>query len=164
MVQTRSQQLTEPQRECLRLVLTHHSSKEIAELLGISPSAVDKRIERAIQMLGVTTRFQAARIIAAEEGGAAYERLPSEPIDVPTTPDPNPRTPLDEPWWLVRRLLGLTPEHGGAGVARNRLSRLRRLSVIVALVFLISMSLVALLNVGETLSDFVAGERDPPRR
>ncbi|RZM36228.1 MAG: sigma-70 family RNA polymerase sigma factor [Sphingomonas sp.] len=46
--------LTEAQRACLRLVLTHHNSKEIAALLGVSPSAIDKRIERAVQVLGAS--------------------------------------------------------------------------------------------------------------
>lgn len=76
-------QLTEAQRECLRLVVAHHSSKEIAEIVGVSPSAVDKRLERAVQLLGVSSRFAAARLLAASEGGPAYEQTTSEPSDLP---------------------------------------------------------------------------------
>ena len=59
--------LTEAQRACLRLVLSHHNSKEIAALLGVSPSAIDKRIERAVQMLRVGSRFEAARLLQRHE-------------------------------------------------------------------------------------------------
>ncbi|MEG8033200.1 sigma factor-like helix-turn-helix DNA-binding protein [Sphingomonas aurantiaca] len=104
MTAGRIDQLTEAQRTCLRLVLTHHNSKEIAALVGVSPSAIDKRIERAIQILGVATRFEAARQLQQHERGGVdevvpprdlvatvgqaptYERLPSEPIDVPSPP------------------------------------------------------------------------------
>ncbi|TFI59815.1 LuxR family transcriptional regulator [Sphingomonas parva] len=103
-------QLTEAQRECLRLVLSHHNSKEIAAKLGVSPSAVDKRIERAVQILRAPSRFAAARALAEHEGGgAASERLPSEPIDVPNEQETASTRAQDEPRWLVRRLLGLPP-------------------------------------------------------
>jgi DNA-binding CsgD family transcriptional regulator len=151
-------QLTEPQRECLRLVLAHHSSKEIAGLLGVSPSAVDKRIERAVQVLGVGSRFAAARMLAAHENGGAYDRLPCEPIDVPEPDADRPPSVSGGPLWLVHRLFGLSPGSGGAGIVRNRLDRLHRLGAIVALMFLVSMSIVALLNVGQTISSFVRGD------
>ena len=75
MTAGRIDQLTEAQRTCLRLVLTHHNSKEIAALVGVSPSAIDKRIERAIQILGVATRFEAARQLQQHERGLAWARL-----------------------------------------------------------------------------------------
>ena len=37
--------LTDKQRECLRLVNLHQSSKMIAPLLGITPEAVDQRTQ-----------------------------------------------------------------------------------------------------------------------
>ncbi|NNM77388.1 helix-turn-helix transcriptional regulator [Sphingomonas sp. ID1715] len=156
-------QLTEAQRECLRLVYAHHNSKEIAEIVGISPSAVDKRIERAVQILGVTTRFVAARMLAAEEGVSAYEQTTSEPIDLPTERSSS-RTAADEPWWLVRRLLGIAPATGGGDEARNPLTKAQRLGVIVALIFLISMSSMALLNLGQTLSSLAHAQRTAPAR
>jgi DNA-binding CsgD family transcriptional regulator len=59
--------LTPGQKACLRLVMQHLSSKEIARELGISPHTVDMRIKRANAALGVSTRFEAARALAACE-------------------------------------------------------------------------------------------------
>jgi DNA-binding CsgD family transcriptional regulator len=156
-------QLTEAQRECLRLVYAHHNSKEIAEIVGISPSAVDKRIERAVQILGVSSRFAAARMLTAEEGGPAYEQTTSEPFDLPSAPGSS-RTAAGEPLWLVRRLLGLQPIAGSGEEARNPLTKGQRLGVIVALIFLISMSSMALLNLGQTLSSLAGPSRTAPDR
>lgn len=164
MGDVRTDQLTEAQRACLRLVLSHHNSKEIAEIVGVSPSAVDKRLERAVQVLGATSRFAAARMLAAVEGGAAYERLPSDSFDLPDADTIAQSSPPDGLWWLVHRLLGLSPRTGGGELARNPLSRLSRLGVVIVLVFLISMSSVALLNVGQTLSSFVTRSSPAARR
>ena len=156
-------QLTEAQRECLRLVYAHHNSKEIAEIVGISPSAVDKRLERAVQLLGATSRFAAARMLAADEGGPAYEQTTSEPFDLPSSHSFS-RTADNEPLWLVRRLLGMSPVAGSGGEARNSLTKGQRLGVIVALIFLISMSSMALLNLGQTLSSLAGPPRSAPDR
>ena len=167
--------LTEPQRACLRLVATHHNSKEIAHLLGVSPSAVDKRIERAVQLLGVRSRFAAARALAAHEGTPigepepvpdeqASDRLPCDPIDLPVTPSSPAQTAQDEPWWLVRRLLGLSsPGHRVGGRTRNDLTMLQRLGLIMAVTLFVAVSSVAVLNMAVTLSGIV-GEHRPGRR
>lgn len=81
MTSTRFDRVTEPQRECLRLVLTRHNSKEIAQTLGVSPVTVDKRIGRAVGTLGVATRFEAARLLALHEGGT-YQPLVYQPPDI----------------------------------------------------------------------------------
>jgi DNA-binding CsgD family transcriptional regulator len=54
--------LTNGQRDCLRLVSEHFSSKEIARVLDISPHTVDQRLKRATNLLDVPTRFEAARM------------------------------------------------------------------------------------------------------
>ncbi len=167
--------LTEPQRACLRLVATHHNSKEIAHLLGVSPSAVDKRIERAVQMLGARSRFAAARALVASEGNMAAEtdpaaerqtsdRLPCDPFDLPPARVPQPETAPDEPWWLVRRLLGLSsPGHRIGGRNRNDLTVLQRLGLIMAVTLFVAVSSVAVLNMAVTLSGIV-GKHHPVRR
>lgn len=81
MVTPRFDRVTEPQRECLRLVLTRRNSKEIAQALGISSHTVDKRLERAIAALGATSRFDAARILAEHEGGVSSGRSPGTPYE-----------------------------------------------------------------------------------
>lgn len=48
-------------KECLRLAGRHYSSKEMARILGISKHTVDQRLRHATQLLGATSRFEAAR-------------------------------------------------------------------------------------------------------
>jgi DNA-binding CsgD family transcriptional regulator len=72
-VADRLSKLTEGQLDCLRLVDQHLSSKEIAVELGISPHTVDQRIRQALQVLGVSRRAQAARIVA--QFSEPYQRL-----------------------------------------------------------------------------------------
>lgn len=157
-------QLTEAQRECLRLVFTRHNSKEIAEIVGVSPSAIDKRIERAVQLLGVPSRFAAARMLADAEGRSTYDRAPSETFDIHEPTHSGASNGPDGPWWLVHRLLGIAPGSGSEGQVRNPLGRLQRLGVIVGLAFLIAMTSVALVNMGQTLSSMAVASRSAPGR
>ena len=82
-------QLTPAQLDCLRLVDRHLSSKEIAAELDISPHTVDQRIRRALQVLGVERRAQAARLVAQQSG--PYQRLIHQsPYVEPAAPDRQP--------------------------------------------------------------------------
>lgn len=56
--------LSDAQRECLRLVNLHLTSKEIAIQLDVSRHTVDQRIDLACKKLGVSTRKEAARLLA----------------------------------------------------------------------------------------------------
>jgi len=90
MESDRIQKLTEAQRTCLRMVLMHLSSKDIARELGISPHTVDQRLRMAIQALGVANRFEAARILAKYESptpyqSAIYQSPHVAPAPVPAT-------------------------------------------------------------------------------
>lgn len=72
--------LSDAQRDCLRLVAEHRSSKEIARLLMISPHTVDQRLKRATNILAVDSRFEAARLLVNHERQHGpihplYERL-----------------------------------------------------------------------------------------
>jgi len=193
MTAGRIDQLTEAQRACLRLVLTHHNSKEIALIFGVSPSAIDKRIERAIQILGVGTRFEAARRLQEHERGetddgvlvrdrlpsnpatiavtvtepashaeqyATYERLPSEPFDVPSAASKPANSDQIEPWGLVRRFLGLSGGSGSTGVARNRFSIGNRIYRLLALMGLIAVTSMAVVNMAMTLTTLLRSNRD----
>ncbi len=78
--------LTESQRAYLRLVLAHQSSKEIAQQFGISAHTVDKRIKEAMRILGVGSRIEAAKILAAAEAPSAVAAIkPPSPIALPET-------------------------------------------------------------------------------
>jgi len=159
MTAGRIDQLTEAQRACLRLVLSHHNSKEIAAIEGVSPSAIDKRIERAVQILGVGTRFEAARRLSDHEGGPTYERLPSEPIDVPNTPFPTADDAATEPWGLVHRFIGSDPSGGFEGAARNRLSKGSRLIRLIGLTVMIAIASMAIVNMAMTLTSLLRSSR-----
>ena len=68
--------LSQGQIDCLLLVNQHHSSKEIAVRLGISPHTVDQRIRGALEKLGVDRRGEAARLVAATiPHDETYQRL-----------------------------------------------------------------------------------------
>lgn len=73
----RSVLLTEGQRECLRLVAELRTSRQIAQQLRISPNAVDARIRRSIEVLGVGSRAEAARLLVSEE---EFHNLLGQPV------------------------------------------------------------------------------------
>src|SRR5947209_18559976 len=62
--------LTQRERECLRLVDQHLSSKQIARELGMSKTSVDTYCDRARRKLGVEDRYAAARIARQLDVGA----------------------------------------------------------------------------------------------
>lgn len=64
--------LTDAQRECLRLVMAGYKSKEIAHELGIGVDAVNKRLAAAKTAIGASSRFTAARHLAAFEAKEPY--------------------------------------------------------------------------------------------
>jgi DNA-binding CsgD family transcriptional regulator len=81
--------LSEGQRACLRRVLMHMSSKDIARELDISPHTVDQRLRVAMQTLGVANRFEAARILAQFERPELYQPpLYQAPYVAPIPPMP----------------------------------------------------------------------------
>ncbi|WP_254305486.1 helix-turn-helix transcriptional regulator [Sphingopyxis sp. BSNA05] len=67
--------MNDGQRDCLRLVLAHLNSKEIARELGVSPHTVDQRLRTAMRILNVQSRFEAARKFAAENQQQSYQPL-----------------------------------------------------------------------------------------
>lgn len=82
MTDSATEKLTDAQRDCLRLVLAHHNSKEIARELGVSPHTVDQRLRIAMRILQVPSRFEAARKFARLEAGARYQPLIYQMSDV----------------------------------------------------------------------------------
>jgi DNA-binding CsgD family transcriptional regulator len=61
------ERLTARQRECLRLVGQGYTSKEIGPRIGLSHVTVDNYIRRALELLQVETRADAARLLLAYE-------------------------------------------------------------------------------------------------
>lgn len=84
--------LTERQKSYLRLVLENRNSKEIAAATGSSHRAVDKQLLKANNLLGVPTRFDAARLLADHDAGV-------EPLPPATSlPSVEPTFPLPPAW------------------------------------------------------------------
>lgn len=96
MESDRLARVTEGQRACLRLVLQHKSSKDIARSLGISPHTVDQRVRLAMKALGAASRVEAARILAAAENGEGYQRLIYQAPDIDRAPAARPSPPDGE--------------------------------------------------------------------
>ena len=81
-------QLTEGQRDCLRLVFQHMTSKDIARALDISPHTVDMRLRTAMKTLAVASRIDAARLLVETEGqGTSYQPLIYQAPDVAGSAD-----------------------------------------------------------------------------
>ena len=60
--------LTERERAVLRLLATGHDAKSIAATLDVSIHAVNERLRKARQKLGVSSSREAARRLIAAEG------------------------------------------------------------------------------------------------
>jgi DNA-binding CsgD family transcriptional regulator len=117
--------LTDNQRAYLRLVLAHQTSKEIAQQFGISAHTVDKRIKEAMRILGVGTRIEAAKMLAAAQDEvvttADAPLAPDEPVvkarsqnsglftlPFPTSARPeNDLSILQRAGWMIGLIIGL---------------------------------------------------------
>jgi len=64
--------LTDAEKEVLRLYLTVTDQKEIARIIARSPSAVEQRLASARRRLGVRRSIEAAHMLAHAEGNPAY--------------------------------------------------------------------------------------------
>lgn len=73
--------LTMREREVLRLVSIHMSSKEIARRLDISPGTVDRHLANVMQKLGVSSRLAAVRLLVED----AVPGAPEDPAEKPPT-------------------------------------------------------------------------------
>lgn len=98
----RFEALSERQRAYLRLVFQHRNSQEIAFLHDVSARAVDKQLLLAKNALGVTSRFEAARLFAEHEAGVegfypasiAPSHRPFWPLPVPVPTKERPDNTL----------------------------------------------------------------------
>ena len=83
-------QLTARERECLRLVDRHLSSKQIARELSISKHTVDAHLDKARRRLGIDDRFAAARALVDHER-ALDPPIASQPDTIRMASPTNPR-------------------------------------------------------------------------
>lgn len=71
----RVDQLTDSQKRCLRLVLAHMTSKQIARELQLSPHTVDAHLKAALKTLSAANRTEAALMLAAAEADSTCQPL-----------------------------------------------------------------------------------------
>ncbi len=69
--------LTDKERQTLRLILRGHDAKSSARELGLSVHTVNERLRDARRKLGVTSSWEAARRLMAEEAQTARLRPPN---------------------------------------------------------------------------------------
>lgn len=128
--------VTDGQRACLRLVLLHMSSKDIARELGISRHTVDQRLKLAMKALGAASRGDAARMLAAKEGDARYQHLTYQRPDIESVvPSPSPSASsrkegqdggLRNIGWIVAIAAGVAVLFAALFVGLNALSEFTR--------------------------------------
>ena len=90
--------LSPQQVACLRLVGELRTSKQIADILGISSHTVDTHLSNAVRRLGAANRMEAARLLAETtamvpapppvSAGAPPQRLTGQSPPVAATPPP----------------------------------------------------------------------------
>lgn len=86
VIADRCARLNDRQRIYLRYTTENRKSKEIAILDGVSSRSVDKALAEATKILGVTNRFEAARLFAAYEREGRNFPLQSSSLDEPASP------------------------------------------------------------------------------
>lgn len=101
--------LTDRQRDYLRQVFQHRNSQEIAFKAGVSARAVDKQLQLAKDIIGATSRFEAARQFAEYEAGVEgfypASVAPSRPAFWPLPmPVPTKARPVNDLTW--RQVIG----------------------------------------------------------
>jgi DNA-binding CsgD family transcriptional regulator len=116
MVKTSIERLTARHRECLQLVASNHSTKEIALSLKISPNTVDGYISEAKEILGASSRRDAARIFRQCGDDPPPQSLRGDFSRVASS-DESLSIPLgdaeDHPRGVARPLDGLRPTLSG---------------------------------------------------
>jgi len=130
--------LSDGQRQCLRMVLRHMSSKEIARALDISPHTVDQRLRLAMTIVGASNRIEAARRLAAAEGEAppyqplTYQSSPIARADRPPSLPPLQSRPegdhegIRKVAWIVAIVAGAAIIFAALFVGLNALSEFTR--------------------------------------
>ncbi|WP_448582169.1 helix-turn-helix domain-containing protein [Thermaurantiacus sp.] len=96
-------QLSELQKRCLRGVLSHLNTRQIAAELGLSDRQVEVALRSAIKKLGVSSRKEAALLLAATEGN--FPNAMSGSLQAPEVPGWNINTtnsPQIEPFTAIR--------------------------------------------------------------
>ncbi len=91
-------ELTDAQKETLRLYYRRFTAKEIAQRLGISPDTVHQRLAAARRKLGVSDSMAAARALIEAENPTLYDRVVYDEIGVARSPPDASKSVSRLPW------------------------------------------------------------------
>lgn len=138
--------LSDGQKDCLRLVARHFGSKEIARLLDISPHTVDQRLKVAMRVLGVESRFEAARMLLSHEAGhqslvyqrpdiAGFSACPAPIAPQPDAQQPGLSVREEQAPFRVSPHTQSVPVGLVAGEKRNELSAQQKMAYVLAVAF-----------------------------
>jgi len=154
MTDRRLEQLSERQRECLRLLYANLGVKEIAAELNLSPFTVRTHLRDARRIVGASRSMQAARLFVEHERDTSGIATPN-------------RIGLDRQF---ANDVSATPLGDPAAVARNRyqFGILTRFGLIVAIAFVAVAFAGALLVGADAITRIFVDHRidisDPPYR
>lgn len=168
--------LSERQREVLRLVSRDRNSKEIGRELGLSDETVKNHIKAAIRRLGVSSRFDAARLLHLHEQGDPQVVIdPSRVIAIPVRPATNDRRGVGGSDAEVREATASfdfrehdfaeipmaprpAPERRGTGQ-----SALRTVALIAVLTVAVAVAVISAAPLAKSVQD-MANIIEPPNR
>ena len=109
-----AESLPEGQKNCLRLVATGMSSKEIAQKTGLSPQTVDTYIKAAMARLGSSNRRDAARLLLSLEASQKSGSPPASIAAAAPSPQQDPGTGRRWGAWALPPIGGSENKLGAA--------------------------------------------------
>lgn len=146
-MQSRVDQLSPRQRDCLRLVYQRKTTKEIAQALGIMPGTVATYCTEAIAILGARNRRHAAELLHAHEGTPSEMWPPSEGLPRADPAEPAVVTERAGLWWGALSVMNRD--------ADNDLGIIARLIWIFGLAIALAIGFGALASAVRTIGDIV---------
>jgi len=123
-------ELSEREREILRMVATGASNKEIAQRLYISPNTVKVHLRNIFAKIGVTSRTEAT-LHALQQG---YVRLPAPGLEPATRRNAAEATALD------KSQTGVAPARGVVGLRQVRVMMVSLVVITAILVLVVSLT------------------------
>ena len=154
--------LTVKQCEVLDLLLDHKTSKEIAQVLKISPHTVDQRIRFAKRQLGATTRSDLARMYRLQRdmyNQSIYENSPmpfSGHLPQQIEQDDETLAEGSNSDWVDQSLLNATSQRIVPELLVGRLGRGLRLIAILAIALLAMLLALGGLAIYSSLAEILA--------
>ncbi|CAM4014635.1 hypothetical protein NOLU111490_02960 [Novosphingobium lubricantis] len=142
--------LTRKQIEVLELVVDRRTNKEISGLLGISPSAVEQRLQSVRRHLGVTRRSDLARAYELIRNTSAKQTGAQFQVDeMARFQDfegagfgPGELFPVRDDERLDDERVAAQADPAGGGVSKEGKPSGELLGVVYALIFIASLALV----------------------